>query len=105
MDLLKMLQDLVTKIQDLQKALVDAQAALAGEEKAAYDKGYALGKLDGIASVVIPVIDPDLKFKQADLDKAVSDALVALKLELAQKYAEWLVVEKQAETGFAELLK
>jgi len=101
----KLLQDLIAKIQDLQKALVDVQAILTEEEKAAYDKGYALGKLDGIASVVIPVVDPDLKFKQADLDKAVLEAVLALKVILSQKYAEFLVVEKQAETGFAELLK
>ncbi len=72
-DLIKLLQDLSASIAALQAQLVDAQAAA----QAQYDKGFQ----DGKASV------PG-GFSQADLDKAVADAVAPLNLQIAALQAQ-----------------
>ena len=123
MDLLQLLQGLMGSIAELQAKLQDAEAQLAIEKKASYDAGFA----DGVASVVV---DPEKKFSQADLDKAVSDAVLPLqdqvaalqaqvdglpslvaeevakvKASLLASYEAQQVVENDSETGFKDLLK
>ena len=123
MDLLQLLQGLMGSIAELQAKLQDAESQLAIEKKASYDAGFA----DGVASVVV---DPEKKFSQADLDKAVSDAVLPLqdqvaalqaqvdglpslvaeevakvKASLLASYEAQQVVENDSETGFKDLLK
>jgi len=119
--LLQFLNNLQGTIQELQAKLANAQA----EAQNLYNKGFA----DGVASVpVAPVNDKlysqvemdaalaDLKSQLASMqaqidelklaqDTAVNNAVSALKSSLAEKYAALMVVEQQAETGFADLLK
>jgi hypothetical protein len=120
LDLLKMLQDLVTKLSELQAQLAEASFALEGAKKVSYDEGFQAG----IASVIIPVIpssdkiysEAELQAKiaeavlplQAQLDampKAIVDAVAAVKAELLMKYSDLEVAMSTMETGFAELLK
>ncbi len=71
MDIVALLKQLADTITALQAQLVDAQAAADALAKLNYDKGFA----DGVASVVV---DPSKQFSQADLDKAVADAVSPL---------------------------
>jgi hypothetical protein len=133
MDLIKLLNDLLANVSalqgqivDLQSKLSDAQGELDKVAKESYDKGFA----DGVKSVPVS----DKVFNQAEVDAMLASAVGPLnekismlmaeidlikanvqiqidqavndfKSELAEKYEAMLVVEKQAETGFAELLK
>ncbi len=60
-------------MEDLMKSISDLISAfVASEKQKSNDEGYQKGLADGSASVGG---NPDLKFSQADLDKAVSDAV------------------------------
>lgn len=128
MDLVKLLNDLVANIAALQSQLADAQASAQALADAKYKEGFDAG----VASVQIPVSDK--VYSQIELDAKIAEALLplqtqiadlqakvdaipsalesakveavaAFKAELVVKYQEMQVVEEQAETGFAELLK
>ena len=132
MDLLQLLNGLVANIAALQAQLVDAQASADALAKAKLDEGFALGFEAGKASVVIP--PSDKIYSQLEVDQKISEAIIplqeqiivlqakvdgfplvldqekaaavlAFKAELLVKYEEKQVVESQAETGFADLLK
>jgi len=121
MDLMTLIQNILSNVESLKEQLADANAAIAIEKKASYDEGFAAGKVS-----VNPGGDPEVKFTQADIDAAVAplneqlaalqtqvdnipaqidQAVVAFKADLAQKYADLQVIENQVETGFADLLK
>lgn len=129
MDLITLFNMLQQTIADLQAKLMDAQAALDLEKKASYEKGFA----DGVASVPVQPIS-DKIYSQAEFDAKLSEGLAALQMELdgvkaqfeslkgsvdAQiksavdaklgelkaAYDAMQVIENQAETGFADLLK
>ncbi len=123
MNLLEQLTALVTLIADLQTKLADAQAAADELAKAKYDEGFAAGvasvsgnadkiysqaELDAkIAEAMLPVQE-QVAALQAQVDgfpQMLADKMAEFKAELSAKYQEMLVVENNAETGFAELLK
>lgn len=68
---MKALLELLATLQTQLAMLTDLQASYDLDVKAAHDAGV----LEGVASVII---DPAKIFTQADLDKAVSDAVAAL---------------------------
>jgi ribosomal protein L18E len=78
MDIVALLNELIAKLQD-------AQAAIAVEKKASYDEGFAAG----VASVPVVVVPGDVTpFGQADIDAAVSAALLATKAAIKAKLDE-----------------
>lgn len=131
MDLVKLLNELVANIAALQSQLADAQASAQALADLKYNEGFEAGK----ASVVIPEVPvSDKVYSQAELDAKIAEAIMplqaqitelqakvdgmsaaietakveavaAFKADLAIKYEAMQVVEAQAETGFAELLK
>lgn len=74
--LVKLLNDLATSIDALKAQLVDAQVAA----QANYDAGFAAG--------VASVGGGDKLFTQADLDKAVADAVAPLNVSIAALQAQ-----------------
>ena len=124
MNLLEQLIALVASISELQAKLSDAQVAADELAKVKYEEGFAAG----VASVSIP--PSDKIYSQEQLDQAIALAVEPLKVQIADlqvlvdampskiaeevakikaellaKYQELQVIESQAETGFAELLK
>lgn len=99
MDIIALLNGLVIQLEALKLQIADAQGALEAEKKASYDQGFA----DGFASVEAG--DPEKKFSQADLDQAVSAAIVSLKADLKAQYEAQQVAESESETGFKGLLE
>lgn len=128
MDLVKLLNDLVTNIASLQLQLIDAQRAAEALADAKYNEGFKAGvaSVDGVVSdkiysqkeldqKIIEAIAPiqaqldivKLQFEQlkADVDAKIKEGITIFKSNLLEKYIEQQVAETQAETGFAELLK
>lgn len=78
------------------QAIADANAAAEQIAKEAYDKGFA----DGVASVVPG--NPDLKYTQADLDKAVADAVGPLNEKIVALQAQVDGIPGQIDAAVAQ---
>lgn len=95
MNVIELLNGLVAQIQGLQQALVDAQAAVELVRKEAYDKGFA----DGVASVPV---SGDKIYSQADLDKAVADAVGPLNEKIVALQAQVDGIPGQIDAAVAQ---
>lgn len=128
-DLVATIAALKSQLEMLEKQSVDAKLELDKVAKESYDKGFA----DGVASVPPPPIsdkiysqsevdqimkeacgpleekvaglEKELDLVKANIQHQIDQAVNSMKAELLEKYEAMLVVEKQAETGFADLLK
>lgn len=101
----------------------EMRAQFSVEQKAKYDEGFAAGvgsvssgnpkiySQEELDAVVIPMreqiaaLQVEVDSIPSKIEAAKSESIAAFKAELLAKYEEKQVVESQAETGFAELLK
>lgn len=87
------------------------QAGQAGGSDKLYSDAELNAELQPLKDKIaaLEVREQELLAKVAEVESSVpgkiAEALVAFKAELLAKYEEKQVVESQAETGFAELLK
>lgn len=126
MDLLAMLQGLISQLASLQSALADAQAQLDTEKKASYDEGFAAGvasvpatpggftqeQVDAAVLMALEPVKAELEGVKAELEavkssmqSSIDAAVAAVKADLLAKYKEMEVAIQSTEVGFEDLLK
>lgn len=97
MDLLKLLQDLVAQLAALQAQLSDVPKALEDAKKLSYDEGFKAG----VASVPVPVSDKI--YSQAELDKAVADAVAPMQVQIEDLKAQVATIDQKVLAGMAQM--
>lgn len=122
------MEGLLAQVQALLAQASSVADAIAAEKKVSYDEGFAAGvaSVGGVPSdkiysqaeldakiqeavssinAELVAVKADLESLKAQIDSKIAESIGLFKAELLAKYNEKQVVEQQAETGFADLLK
>lgn len=94
MDVLALLQGLLSQLSALQAQLADAEAALAAEKKAAYDLGFS----EGVASM-----QSDKIYSEADLQAKLAEAVLPLQVKIQELEAALVGIDEKVAQEIAKV--